>query len=435
MAVYTINKIVEDTGLTRFMVLKHINGGILKCEKVSSGYEIDEDTYIDRKKNIPDVDNIEGQCEFSNYVEDAYINNNLGEDDYQEKSIKRNMYDIVKTIKVKKNSKLTFADFFSGAGGISCGFAAAGYRPIMFVDNFKEASQTYRNYFEKKGFSFSQKEDCLDITEDSTKKEVIKQLKKEHPYVICGGFPCQGFSLSGTSIATDKRNTLYQDMLEIVKEVKPEFIVMENVTGILSMLKGNVIRKILYDYNNIGYNITWKVLDSADYGVPQHRKRVIFIGNRIGEKNVFPKAFRDENSYMTVKEAIGRFEELDDDPLINHIMSKHSEDMKQRLINVKEGETLYENFNDSWKKCAADKPSCTIKENHGATNIHYKLPRVITPREMAALQSFPDDYIFSGPKTKQIKQIGNAVPPVLAQAIAYALKPSVKRIVEEKEKL
>ncbi|MBS6452885.1 MAG: DNA cytosine methyltransferase [Butyrivibrio sp.] len=433
MGKYTITDICNETGLTRYQVLCHINGQTLKAKKISGSYEIDDDTYNLWKKNIPDLHNVEKKSTFGEFEKGKYKDNNG--DLFEEKTVEENVLNInqiIQGIDVDINSKFTFADFFSGAGGISCGFAAAGYRPVVFIDNFVDATKTYRNYFEKiLGFNLNQKKDVLDITKKEIKKNVIDLLKLNHPYVICGGFPCQGFSLSGTSIATDARNTLYYDMLEIVNEIKPEYIVMENVVGILSMLNGNVVRKILFDYEKIGYKITWKILDAADYGVPQHRKRVIFIGNRIGYKNVFPKAFRNEITYSTVREAIARYENMPESKQINHIMSKHSDDMKKRLMNVEIGKQLYEKYNDSWKKCSPDKPSCTIKENHGATNIHYSLPRVITPREMAALQSFPENFFFIGNKSQQIKQIGNAVPPILAQAIAIALKDNIGKIINE----
>lgn len=434
MGKYTISQISRETGLSRHIVLCHINGGLLKTKKINGAYEIEDEYFAEWKKNIPDIKECEEKSSFGSFDEEEYITNY--NDEFEEIDVSKdvcNIDEMLDGFKVDVDSKLTFADFFSGAGGISCGFSAAGYRPLVFVDNFTEATKTYRNYFEKKlGFKLKQKNDILDITNREVKRDVINLLKEEHPYVICGGFPCQGFSLSGTGIATDSRNTLYSDMLEIVREVQPEYIVMENVVGILSMLKGNVIRKILHDYREIGYKITWRVLDAASYGVPQHRKRVIFIGNNIGKKNYFPKAFRNENSYSTVKEAIEKYEKIPEDKSINHIFSRHSDEMKERLMNVEIGKTLYEKYNDSWKKCAADKPSCTIKENHGATNIHYKLPRVITPREMAALQSFPDNFFFEGSKAKQIKQIGNAVPPILAESIAIALKDEIINIQKNK---
>ena len=117
---------------------------------------------------------------------------------------------------------------------------------------------------------------------------------------------------------------------------------------------------------------------------------------------------------------------VDDDKDFNHLRTKHSDDMKRRLSSVLEGEGLYENYSDSWKKCPWNDASCTIKENHGGVNIHPVESRVITVREMARLQSFPDDFIFKGPKSKQMVQVGNAVPPLLAKAIGLSIKKSLE---------
>lgn len=430
MSIYTVKEISTDTGLTRRMVLKHLNGSILPAKKNHAGYEIDDEIYKQWSTSIPNIEECENNTGFAMYENSNYaINNqNLIEDI----DVSECMDDIVKGFNVETESNLTFADFFSGAGGISCGFAAAGYRPLVFVDNFREATKTYREYFSNRlGFKLQQDRDMMDITEEQTKNYVIELLTREHPYVICGGFPCQGFSLSGTSIATDPRNTLYSDMLDIVRSVLPEYIVMENVTGIRSMLHGGVIKKIVHDYAEIGYTISWKILDAADYGVAQHRKRIIFIGNRIRRSNLFPIPIRDESNYKTVEEAIGKYAKIPENKEINHIFSKHSEKMKERLNNVEIGKTLYDGYSDSWKKCSPSLPSCTIKENHGATNIHYSEPRVITPREMAALQSFPENFIFQGNKSMQLKQIGNAVPPMLAKAIALALKGEIRELAGE----
>lgn len=420
MSLYGVNQISEDTGLSRREVLRHINGGTLIATKMSGIYEIDDEVYREWKENIPDLDQVEQESVFGGYGEENFQTNNedrivdvdLGQDNQ--------VADINNDELVDLESELTFADFFSGAGGISLGFIKAGYRPVAYIDNFAEATQTYEyNIRNRYGFNLEQEFGIKNITNPDVKQEIIEILTDNHPRVICGGFPCQGFSLSGTSIATDERNTLYQDMLEIVNVVRPEYIVMENVTGILSMLDGNVIRRIINDYYNIGYEISWRILDSVEYGVAQHRKRVIFVGNRVGQMNPFP--LRTVSRFRTVEDEIGRFVGRGEQPEINHIFSRHSLEMQRRLAEVELGGTLYENYSDSWKKCPPDQPSCTIKENHGATNIHYEEPRVITPREMAALQSFPDDYYFCGPKTKQIKQIGNAVPPLMAKAIALAL--------------
>lgn len=166
------------------------------------------------------------------------------------------------------------------------------------------------------------------------------------------------------------------------------------------------------------------MLNSADYGVAQTRRRVIFIGNRIGGTNYHPKPFMEE--YKTLGEEIQRFMDMPENKSINHIFSRHTEDMKKRIMNVPEGMSLYGNYSDAWKKSPWDKPSCTVKENHGGVNLHPKLPRVLTPRELAALQSFPDDFIFKGSKKWQLVQIGNAVPPLLGRAIGVAVTKALK---------
>ena len=127
---------------------------------------------------------------------------------------------------------------------------------------------------------------------------------------------------------------------------------------------------------------------------------------------------------------IERFMNLPNDKSINHIITKHSKEMAERIEEVPEGKSLYGNYSDAWKKSPWDKPSCTVKENHGGVNLHPKLPRVLTPRELAALQSFPDDFIFKGSKKWQLVQIGNAVPPLLGKAIGIAVKKALDIVLE-----
>ena len=213
-------------------------------------------------------------------------------------------------------------------------------------------------------------------------------------------------------------------MLKIVDYIRPEYIVMENVEGLRSMLNGKIEEKIIADYKAIGYEINVTVLNSADYGVAQTRRRVIFVGNRIGGKNYHPQPFME--GYKTLGEEISRFMDMPENKAINHIFSRHTEEMKERIMAVPEGMSLYGNYSDAWKKSPWDKPSCTVKENHGGVNLHPKLPRVLTPRELAALQSFPDDFIFKGSKKWQLVQIGNAVPPLLGKAIGVAVKKALE---------
>lgn len=323
-----------------------------------------------------------------------------------------------------KKNKLTSADLFCGAGGMAKGFEMAGFKPVCGLDWFKEAGLTYKNNFKHKHIEG-------DITSQSIKNKFITTVKKElkgKPLtVLSGGFPCQGFSMSGSRIVEDERNSLYKDMLEIIEELQPEFIVAENVKGLRSMLKGKVEDKIKKDIKNLGYQVNVTVLNAADYYVPQKRERIIFIANRIGKENYHPSPLLESGSYTTTKEAIEDLIHLKDDVDFNHVRTKHSESMKDRLAKVPEGKSLYDNYSDSWKKCPWNEASCTIKENHGGVNIHPIEPRVITVREMARLQSFPDDFIFKGAKGKQMVQIGNAVPPLLAKAIGLSIKKTLEK--------
>lgn len=316
-------------------------------------------------------------------------------------------------------TEFTSADLFCGAGGMAKGFEMAGFNQVCGLDWFKEAGMTYRE-------NFSHPLIEGDITQREIKDKFISTVKEKlngkNLTVLSGGFPCQGFSMSGNRIVEDKRNSLYKDMLEIIEELQPEFIVAENVKGLRSMLKGKVEDKIKADIRKLGYVVNATVLNSADYYVPQKRERIIFIANRIGKKNYHPAPILEQDSYITTKEAIGDLVKAKDNPKINHVRTRHNDDMKKRLANVPEGKSLYDNYSDSWKKCPWNEASCTIKENHGGVNIHPIEPRVITVREMARLQSFPDNFIFKGSKGKQMVQIGNAVPPFLAKAIALSIK-------------
>lgn len=321
---------------------------------------------------------------------------------------------------------LKFLDLFSGAGGLSCGMVMAGFTPICSVEILQCAVETYYKNFIYSGRFPDEKIETRDIGDNDVKKYVISRCIKEEVDIIIGGFPCQGFSMSGNRVVADPRNSLYLEMLQIVKEVKPKFVIMENVEGLRSMLNGKIEKMIISDYQDIGYEISVHTLNAADYGVPQQRKRVIFIANNIGIINYHPKPIFNKKNYKTLGNELERFLSLDEDKNINHIFTKHTEQMKKRLMEVPEGKSLYNNYSDAWKKSPWNKSSCTIKENHGGVNIHPKLPRVLTPRELAALQSFPDDFIFSGTKKWQLVQIGNAVPPILGKAIGLAVYKSLK---------
>ncbi len=334
-----------------------------------------------------------------------------------------NWVDIASCWRNIKQSKMTFVDLFCGAGGLSKGLEMAGLLGICGLDWFEEAGMTYRRNFEHPFVNG-------DITTQEKKDEfyatVKKQLGRRKLNIVAGGFPCQGFSMAGNRIVDDPRNSLYKEMLEIVKTLQPEFVICENVKGLRSMLGGQVEKKIIEDYRAIGYEMNVTTLCAADYYTPQKRERVIFIGNRIGLKNLYPKPILKPSEYVTTGEAIKDLMKHPEDSDFNHVPTKHRPDMEARMAKLPEGKSLYEGYSDAWKKCPWNEASCTIKENHGGVNIHPKLPRVLTAREMARLQSFPDDFIFEGKKNKQLVQIGNAVPPLLGKAIGLAIRKAKK---------
>lgn len=330
-----------------------------------------------------------------------------------------NWVDISKVWNNPGKSEMTFVDLFCGAGGLSKGLELSGLEGVCGLDWFDEACKTYARNFNHPFVNG-------DIKNNEKKKEfyetVQRQLNGRHLHIVAGGFPCQGFSMAGNRIVDDPRNSLYLELIEIVNTLKPDFILCENVKGLRSMLKGEVEKQIISDFKEIGYDVNVTTLCAADYYTPQKRERVIFIGNRIGLKNLHPLPIISPEQYITTGAAISDLMDHPEDPSFNHVPTRHSQEMKARMLALPEGKSLYKGYSDSWKKCPWNKASCTIKENHGGVNIHPRLPRVLTAREMARLQSFPDDFIFEGNKAKQLVQIGNAVPPLLGKAIGLAIR-------------
>ena len=198
---------------------------------------------------------------------------------------------------VLKNNKPTVVSLFSGCGGLDLGFINAGYEILWANDFFPEAVETYKK----------------NIGDHITLKDISKIKSSEIPDnfdILLGGFPCQGFSVANTKRSMqDERNFLYKEMLRIVKDKRPKFFLAENVKGLLSMHDGKVIEMILNDFKKIGYSVDYKLLNSADYGVPQQRERVIIIGNRIGVKNNFPHKTHSGN-HVTVKDVVSDLENV-----------------------------------------------------------------------------------------------------------------------------
>jgi DNA (cytosine-5)-methyltransferase 1 len=331
-------------------------------------------------------------------------------------------------------------DLFSGAGGLSYGFEMAGFNILLGIDNDKKSLETFE-YNHKNAKSL-----CADITQISY--DDIKKVIGDKPVdVIVGGPPCQGMSLSGPRKFDDPRNRLYLSYIRLVKEIQPKVFVIENVQGICSLFNGEIKKSILKEFDVLGYKVQCKVLCAQDYGVPQSRKRVIFVGFKNGNfeypipsnervtcvqalsdlpkldktlgEDEMPYATAPQNEYQIQMRATSK-------SVKNHIAALHSDNVKETISFVPAGGNYKSlpkdfkstrNFHTAWTRFPKDKPAPTIDTGH-RHHFHYEQNRVPTVRECARIQSFPDNFIFFGNKTEQFRQVGNAVPPLMAKRIA-----------------
>ena len=410
---YSIQDVARLLGTSQKMVRRYIAAGQLKADKSSNAYRISEENYADFVKMRTEQQSLFTMEKQSYFGELAYKETETAD--------VVNWADITYCWQKPKQSEMTFVDLFCGAGGLSKGLEMSGLQGICGLDFFEEAGMTYRKNFHH---PFVYGDITLQESKDKFYATVQQQLAGRHLNIVAGGFPCQGFSMAGDRLVDDPRNSLYKEMLAIVKNLQPDFVICENVKGLRSMLNGAVERKIIEDYKAIGYEMNVTTLCAADYYTPQKRERVIFIGNRLGLKNYHPKPLLTPSQYITTGQAISDLVSHPEDPSFNHVPTKHSPEMEQRINECPEGKSLYKGYSDAWKKCPWNEASCTVKENHGGVNLHPKLPRVLTAREMARLQSFPDSFIFEGKKNKQLVQIGNAVPCLLGKAIGLAVRYS-----------
>ncbi len=368
---------------------------------------------------------------------------------------------------------LNSIDLFSGCGGMTLGFGWAGFNSVLASDIDENCEKTFATNFPEIPFL------CGDLSE--FKKDTFdKIISNKEIDVIIGGPPCQGFSLANkkrNKVSEDPRNKLFYEFVKTINWYNPKSFVMENVKGLLSMESGQVIKQIQNEFENagkFGYEVRTKVLKASDYGVPQSRERVIIIGIRKDLELIpeFPqKKYQIE---ITVEQAISDLPKInagggeekmsyDSKPLndyqqfmrknskkvFNHIAMRHTQRLIERFKAIQPGKNLLDvwethgavqrgnpneksnvKFSQNNLRLIANKPAPTIAASFQSNFIHPFLDRNFTAREGARLQSFPDDFIFEGMRTKmswekglsQYQQIGNAVPPLMAFEIAKTLK-------------
>lgn len=358
----------------------------------------------------------------------------------------------------KKNNAIKGIALFSGCGGMTLGFAAAGIELVGHVEIEESANYIYAQNFPK---SKLLGEDICEITNQD-----IQAWKREFGNIdiIIGGPPCQGFSLAGKRNPEDERNKLYEQYVRIVSEIRPKVFVMENVALMISMKNENgelFIDKIENSFSEQGYSLVKRIVNAYEYGVPQSRERVILIGIRKDLNKLFEfemplyslqedscqlKLCNEKKRVLTFKDATEGLKPLEngeksyEDPL--HWAITHPKHVIEWLKDVPEGHSAHENenpelrppsgFNTTYKRNVWNEPCSTISTNFsmisGCRNVHPTDTRSLTIREAARVQSFPDEFVFCGNWGAIRKAIGNAVPPILAREIANEI---IKQVYEE----
>jgi len=307
----------------------------------------------------------------------------------------------------------------------------AGFRVLAASDNDPFAETTYKR--NSPGVPF-----LLRDVRSLTVAEIVEATGGRRPDVVIAGPPCQGFSTLGDRLSADQRNILVHELIRIVDGLRPQAVLIENVRAISTEYKGRYREYVLRCFGEIGYPMRFAVLDAADYGVPQHRRRAFFIG--FADPRVeydFPATTHGpgKEPYATVGEAINDLESRGTE-VPNHLPLRHSERVIARYRLVPEGgmlpppedlpsEIRRDNFGSTYKRLHRERPSLTIVPGNNALPVHPTLDRSLTPREAARIQTFPDDYVFEGDRRRQCILVGNAVPPLLAQVLAHSIRDRI----------
>jgi len=317
---------------------------------------------------------------------------------------------------------MNIVSLFSGCGGLDLGLINAGHTVIWANDIFPEAVETYRS-------NIGHHVDARDIR--SIPSSDIPDCD-----VVVGGFPCQGFSVANTKRhVSDMRNLLYREMVRVIRDKQPKFFVGENVKGMVSLGKGAVLEKVVKDFSQAGYTVHWQVVNAADYGVAQKRMRLIMFGVRqdLALSNlVFPPQATHTTPtlvtsamlepWLTAGQALAHFPEPDTAEgrqIPNHEASRYK---------------LRFNGHLGHRWIDPDQPAPTVTgrgdEKGGVVVLHHPSnQRRMTVRELATIQSFPDHFVFSGTKTAAYRQVANAVPPRLGEAIGRMLHANAQRVI------
>lgn len=346
---------------------------------------------------------------------------------------------------------LTFIDLFCGCGGFSYGMELAGHKCLLGVDFEKDAIESFK-------YNHQNAETFLGDIKKLTNRKLDFLLKGKRIDMVIGGPPCQGFSTVGKGQADDDRNALFKEFVRVVRFLEPKVVMFENVTGMLAKKNDKVLKAIFKAFEDLGYSMDARVMAAEEYGAPEKRRRAIIVGTKKWEFE-FPKTThgaRGAAKTMTVKKALMKKNlRAKDGKIHNHDIESaqiKNELDRKRIAHIPSGKGVrYERDENQYlpKKLRFDINWETLRENRFRQTKLQRLPlnepgptiltsrttyyhptenRFLTPREAAAVQSFPGDFIFKGSVTSQFKQIGNAVPPTLAKILGQqAAKVKAKK--------
>ena len=332
-------------------------------------------------------------------------------------------------------------DLFCGAGGFSVGFEKAGFKSLLGVDLHSPSINTFKTNHKKSGTILG---DMREISEG-----LIKELVGQRNVgLISAGVPCQGFSLCNRKRwEDDKRNFLFKEFARVVKAICPPYVLVENVSGLVSTKGGEFVKAICAIITDMGYEVDWRMLNAANYGVPQIRNRVFFLGAKKGYPIYWPIPTHGKKTpFRTVKNAIGDLPKLENgeekseyllEPecdfqkemrknsknLINHEAPNHPEETVKRIAETLPGKPMYPKFKQrirlQWEKPSPTQVSGGIRPQFSFG--HPGQPRGLSIRERCRIQSFPDNYEITGGIVQGRVQTGNAVAPLVAQAIGHVI--------------
>jgi len=319
----------------------------------------------------------------------------------------------------------TAISLFAGGGGMTLGLESAGFETLLATDVERSAADTFEANFPKVPFI------CEDIRRIK-RQQLLDAIRGRKVDLVAGGPPCQGFSTLGDQNPADPRNGLFWCFARVVDWLSPRVFLMENVNYLRTQYGGRYEREIVQAFEKMNYTVQVRTLNAADFGVPQIRKRVFFVGVRNGGEFLWPSSSHgSEVPHRTTWSAIADLANADN-CVPNHVHLNHSETVVSRYKLIPEGGRLpppselpegirRKNFGNTYKRLHRDRPALTMVPGNNAFPIHPTEHRSLSPREAARLQTFPDSYLFSGSRAEQCKLVGNAVPPLLSQKLGAAI--------------